>query len=326
MLFLLSIIYPLVAQPIAVLQHQTPAIEVERYLNQSPQAASYIQAYLKQPGKRSELITHLKKGQFYFLDGDLDLAQKHFKMLVDLSYRHDWGQEERKILHFAHLRLAQLSSKSEQKDSYLKQALEFAPDLKMEASIFPPPLQKKYEQLARKMDQNQSVWELPIGADQFEVIVINGVIQNGHTSFVKGTERKVRITFLSNQLLPQTVIGSLSELKDMSLQTEPLLTGTCQSPRWHPSIGFSSDQLVGLFPGCQESRELALPSQQNMESLRSPNKLAQNTSSIWKSKWLWAGVSVIATGLIIQNQQNQRPQSPASEPPSVPVFSNRPNE
>lgn len=309
------------SQVVVIPSSSTPEAELLSHLSQNPQELSFDQAYLTlQKEKRQALLTHLKKAQFAFLEGQIDQAQLEFQKLADLRWNEDWPDREREVIHFSIVRLAQLSQDRQQRLSYLQEALDLDPEIRIDEEVFPPPLVSDYKQILK--DRHFQVWQLPKGAERFERLIINGRSFPGRVSFLRDTNRKVRITFLSKHLKPQTRTVEIQDLANQELEALPLSGQVlnCLTPDWAWPLGEEFEMRL-LASECKERRPLQLPiASQAPQPITTTS--GKSLKRVLRSPWLWAGVSLVATGLLIHHQQQNR-DGASSRPNEIQLYTNQ---
>ncbi len=320
-MILLLLILNLWAEPIAVQSLKSSDFEFETYLNNQPQVKSWIQYYKNQNKvARQSLYRELKKAQFEFISGDLEKSKKYFKNISDLKFQFDWNEEERKVIHFALLRLAQVTQEPLVKNQLLTEAIEFDSSLVMDENLFPPPMVEKFKQL-KKISKTQ-VWSLPKNAAEFDEILVNGKSHKGHTSFLRSAAARLRLTFLSNKYQTITLIQEPQHLESANLVLKPMALGDCDHPNWQMELD-SSQQWLFVDEGCvgesKNPQTLSTVSAQNLEISASNQNSSGSVPQILKSKWLWIGVSILAAGVVVSQNQKQSPQAQSKE---VQVFRN----
>ena len=175
------------------------------------------------PIKLKEL---LQKAQMDFLSPAPETSKKTFQKITHHLHSFDWNQEERKILFYALLRLAQLEKDKQDQKILLQEAAIFSLDLKLDWEIFPPPLAKEY--LA--MQQNLSVTEVFLNKifPLHEVILINGKYYSQQEK-VKLPFGVYRITALSSSYESFSQTLPLSRLISTKIQTKNLVSGDCHN-------------------------------------------------------------------------------------------------
>ncbi len=321
-MFAFLLAFPLWAQVVAVSTPNTNPLDYENHLLQNPSQISFLQHYGKQRKQTSDdLFAKLKRAQFYFLDGQLSLAKESFDEITSMAHSADWGEEERKALHFSFLRKAQLTSNVQTSYKILGQALDFDFEQIIDEQIFPPPLVQQYKNLLKQ--RKSLVFALPSQASKFDQILINGKVQTDVKSFLKIPRQDVRITFLSNTYKPQSFVTNSEQLQNLKISLDPLILGTCESPDWDRNL-FADQKILRIWPGCQNSKSLALPTLSEKLTIRP--EVSSSNFKFLKSKWFWAGVSILATGAIVHHQQKDRSsahQGSEVQTPQVTILSNR---
>ncbi len=85
-----------------------------------------------------------------FLESDLSKAEQTFIAITDLALDNHWTSDVRKSIFQAYFRLAQL--KKTEASSWIKKAIEFAPDLKPDYDITPKNLVQNYDNLVLNIE------------------------------------------------------------------------------------------------------------------------------------------------------------------------------
>lgn len=317
------LVFPLWAQVVAVSTPQTNPLDYENYLLQNPSQISFVQHHHKKQKQASDdLFAKLKRAQFYFLDGQLSLAQQSFAEITNMAHSADWGEKERQALHFSFLREAQLTSNAKTSHKILGRALDFDYEQKVDELVFPPPLVQQYKNLLKQ--RTSQVFPLPSQTVKFDQVLINGKVQMGVKSFLKIPRQDVRITFLSNIYKPQSFVTNTVQLQNLEIPLDPLVLGTCENPDWDKKL-FANQKIMRVWPGCQNSKALALPSLSKDINIKP--EVSSSNFKFLRSKWFWAGVSVMATGAILHHHQQQgrssAPQRAEAQNSQVTVLSNR---
>ena len=181
-----------------------------------------------------ELKEKIKKAQGAYLSGDSSIT--FFKEITDLAYLGDWDEEQRRVILYAFLRLAQLEVNSNKKKALLISAGRFiTEDLSSnypEYSLFPPPLIEELNSLRSKQNSFLVDWKKLF--PRYEILLINGRKMESRTRLNEG---KYRITVLSSFHAPWIQTISLSDLLSQVVKTQPLTVGYCDSlkikPQWN---------------------------------------------------------------------------------------------
>lgn len=112
------------------------------------------------PPRQLELLIQ-KAQEAYFSGEDQGQARAYFEQVAHLKNAHPWESEQKKVIHFSMLRLAQLSVTPETTDFWLKESLSFAPEFSPDPELFPPPLTAKFSELKKLHLQKTAQIDLP---------------------------------------------------------------------------------------------------------------------------------------------------------------------
>ena len=334
-MILLLMVANLWAGEVVIQAEQTPEIVYERYLSENPKSQSFIQYFLsRKPDLSHRLFSDLKSAQFYFLSGDMEQSQKHFRKMAELQHRANWTAKERKSIHYALMRLFQMERDKNKKSDWLRQAIAFDYEKRPDPKLFPPPVVESYENLRAKMPQ--SVWPLPEKADLFDKILINGKTRKVHSGFIRTVGEVQRIQFLSNKYSPVHYVTEPKELKKLSIKLTPLARGNCHGAvlsshfkmtrKWVYVLNdcLSGQGLKGFvgrknYSGLRSGQEtLDLPKDRSFGELQ---PIGEKKSAFYQSKWFWIGLSALVTGFTFHELQNNK-RSPAKPQQEVSVFTN----
>ncbi len=279
---------------------------------------TYAQSQLNQIRKSPRPIhldSLLKKSQMEFLSHDPSRAKKTYQLIVDHLHSFDWNKEERKIILYSLLRLAQLEKDKQKQNLFLHEALTFGFDVNIDLNIFPPPLTKTYLQ----MKKEQKV--LPVALENLfphhELILMNGrpYASEKKISLPYGT---YRITAFSSSHEPWTKIISLSQLISKRVKTKALVGGDCQNVIVEKKLQIANKRakLQALFPNfclsdlSQKKMNKLKTEFENMEiDLQNPNVKKHKK----EQKWLWFGLLLVAgvgtTFFVLSSRDKERANS-----------------
>ena len=190
--------------------------------------------HLKRKTGVFQLKEKIKKAQEAYLSGDN--SRGVFKSIVDVAYLGDWNAEQRRIILYSFLRLAQLESHPVRKKAFLISAGRFiSEDLSSaypEYSLFPPPLIEELNSLRNKQNSFLVDWKMIF--PRYEIVLVNGKKAEAETRLHEG---KYRITVLSSFQAPWIQTIDLSELLSGTFKSESLTSGYCDSlkirPQWN---------------------------------------------------------------------------------------------
>jgi len=312
------LIYPLLAMEVFIQGPGTSEIEFQKELLKSPQAISYSE-YSRKSKTHSEIqiIDDFKKGQFEFLKGSIEESKAIYIKIAERRSENHWSRKTREIIHYCHMRTAQLVKNENERKKWLKLALIFDSSIRPDKKLFPPPLIKKYNSL--KDELSIQIWPLPNKSENFNTLFINGQEIERNSSFIRHRPGVVKISFFSNKNQPAHFVTHLKNLSSLKLPTHPLFQGDCPSASLDVEVA-QKDSIRILDGSCKQmispNHQLASPVLSDTPPATKP---PVGEKRFYKSTWFWVGVSVLAAGLTWHslNQQNQN----APEPPPQPTQS-----
>ena len=168
----------------------------------------------------------LKKSQEEFLSHDPSSALKTYRTVIDHIHSFDWNEEERKIIFYILFRSAQLESNVEKQKLFLHEAMVFGQGLKLDFSLFPPPLMKAY------LNIKKASALVPVNLKKIfpehELVIINGRVYSANRP-VFLPYGVYRVSAFSSSHIPWTKTISLSRLVSQVVHTKPVVSkGNCQ--------------------------------------------------------------------------------------------------
>lgn len=281
-------------------------------------SAEKISAYFLKCDVKKELYEDFKKAQIQFLDGNIEQAKTLFANVAEKKWSCDWTDDERKMISFSFLRLAQLENEGLLQQQWLQDAIDFDDQLKADESIFPPPIVKAFILLQKK--QLPQKITLPNVVKKFSAILRNGRFMNLAQITLQAQPGKARYTLISDSYQVEKVFLTLSELEVLSLEPQPLVFGDCEnfqiaeSLRWLKNISVfhgldcikenhSTEKTLTSIPPKETS---LLASNDEMQSPLKPQ------GSWIQRNALWVGTAIVGSLLIGYhlNRQNE-PQAVA---------------
>ena len=279
--------------------------------NSKPQAISYANYLLKQKrefAKNFQLKQKLLTAQELYLLGEEERAIKSFKQISNLAYQADWDKEDRRILIYSFLRMAQLKDDPENKKALLLLTSDFfASKINKENysdyNLFPPPLMEKLQTIQKKKNNLSINWNKIFPDHEF--ILLNGkkIEKNKILSLPQAI---YKITALSSSHTAWSKNISLSELVRLTIKTQSLTRGSCRNQEILMSAPIKNIKLAPishcpkldiLNASPQIGQELTVSSSLLEESQKETSS-SQNLLSHWPS-WLVIGAGVIALSLAI---------------------------
>ena len=303
------------AKEVVIQGEQVTDIEYHRYVEEKPQRQSYIDYWHSQEGApRAKLLRALKQAQFHFLKGSLEKAKSFFREMADQRFKQHWDLESRKSIHYALLRLAQLELQPAQRRGHLKEALFFDSHIQVNPSLFPPPIVREYQALKENIPLQ--IYPLPQTSDLFSEIIINGKKKGDSSLFFRTHGGRLRISFLSNKYKAIHKVTTAGELEKLHLPASPMATGSCEKPQFN--IKTTGQKFLFYNGQCQS---LPLGEAHNLfqnEQALMDRETSKNPTQWRSSHWVWAGVSILAAGLLWNHlntrnsggQESQRPPTP----------------
>lgn len=272
----------------------------QSYLNTHPSLAA-----------REDLLGAYAEAQKAFLEQSLTQAQAGFENVVKKVGAEDWGATEREVFLLSYLRLAQIDGG--RRDEWLARAIQLGPDVKAEKSLFPPPLFAQLERL-RKESPKMNPGAL-YDSTEWTRILVNGNSCSRHAcAEMPNLPGTVRVTFLSDRWLPQTLFMSLSDLPKAAPERIAWLQGSCGSPVFHAKsqkLGTKSAfwSLNCDQPGLPASSGLNLQPVARApgpDALVLPEPMKEQRTPFYKNKWVWAGVGVVAAVVIASSLSKKK--------------------
>ena len=187
--------------------------------------------YLKKKTKSFQLSEKIKQAQALYLSGNS--STDLFKAITDLAYLGDWDEEQRRIILYAFLRLAQLERNPNRKKAFLISAgnfiIESLTPAYPEHNLFPPPLIKELNNFQNKKNSFVINWKKLF--PHHEILLINGKKMTDKTKLREG---KYRITALSSSHAPWIKTMELSYLLSIKIKPQALTSGHCNTLKIKP--------------------------------------------------------------------------------------------
>lgn len=255
----------------------------------------------------SEEIQKLfERAKFFYLEGSLEKSKEQFEKINALKYIQHWSVGTKKLIHYSLLRLADLAKSKNEKNSYLLQALAFAPEIPPDQTIFAPPLIESYQQLKNRF--NKKFFILPSLSEKFDWIWINGEKQKITSSFIANTDGVKLITLVSPSYWPQTFKLNLNDFKNVTLKIIPTANPNCSSePLSNELKDLGAEIKIYGRLNCNESN---LGQNSNL-------KFESQPKSFWSNKYVWMGLGILATSAAVHLYQKNN-SGPTEQVPQIP--------
>lgn len=274
-----------------------------------------ISNYFLQCEVRSQLNDDLKKAQILFLDGDLQLAKDQFAKVVEKKWSCDWADDERKLISFSFLRLAQMTTNLEAQKNYLYEAIQFDESFLPDEALFPPPLVAVYKTLLQQLPRQKIV--LPDFSKKFSALLRNGRFISLANLTLETQAGKARYTFVSDAYLPEKLFINLTELEALTVEPQPLAYGECESMQVHESLKWQTELHVfyslDCIKGAQTKSSLAvntMGSSSQIKDFATTTTPQMPEPEAPKGTWLrrnglWLGTAIVGSLLVSYHLKNQ---------------------
>ncbi len=296
--------------------------------------SDYAESLSPLPEQVEHLLKIFESAQRHYFSGHDELARASFLEVTKMSPAADWQEVHRQVIFYSFLRLAQMTSQSQDRQNLLEAAISFAPDLLPDNTLFPPPLMSSWKQVHFTLEKRASLISTEEKFPGYDILKING-----HSVDIKTIKSVLlfpgshRISLLSNShpYFSQTLNSSQLEL--LKVDTVALVYGSCDTPGLNGfkdlnlsevSVMYDSDCLrtytgTGwVKPNKQISP--AFTPQQVPGSLLAQTEAPSHPA---KRKLLWLGLSALVLGsayLIYKNAHQAHGQPPADNPlPATPT-------
>ncbi len=281
-----------------------------------------ISNFFLQCDARLQLNEDLKRAQILFLDGDLQQAKDHFSKVVEKKWSCDWADDERKIISFSFLRLAQMTPNLEAQKDYLYEAIQFDESFRPDEAIFPPPLVNSYKTLLQQLPRQKIV--LPTFSKKFTGLLRNGRFLSLANLTLEAQSGKARYTFVSDSYQTEKYFISLTELSALTLEPQPLVYGDCDNMQVHESLKWQTELHVffslNCIKGMQQNSSLAtqsLSSSPQMKELTASTEIPVQDAP--KGSWLqrnglWLGTAIVGSLLVSYHLKNQDKEQQVAVP------------
>ena len=289
---------------------------------------------LLRPGEEhlNRLRKLLEKAQSSWLSGSLKTAKRTFLEITELSLKADWREPQREAIHYAYLRLAQLSKTEKEKDRWIIKAVKTFPDLQADPSLFPPPLFEKFRKTRSHLLASAKSFAPHSQFKNGRYLLINGKrFALTPELKIRLPDSKYRVTILSDLHAPLAKILHRNELESFHPHLPSLANGTCQAPEGaQPFLGVN--QLAVLYSfDCVRIRtgDLWLPLDETQTStmrmsetqkmIAPPTRPKSSNPFQDRKSWMFAGLVALAAGAIIWATQEMNNKGPTNEPVIIPV-------
>ena len=296
---------------------EMPFSEFKAYIESlGPSHKSYAQNLFQQKrneAKAFDLKAKLLKAQQLWLSGTGELATNAFQQITKLALKADWDKEERRIILYSYLRLAQNESDPEKQKALLISASAFAPflinqDNYPDHKYFPPPLIEKLVTLQQNTNKLRLNWKSIF--PYHEIILINGRVLEKQQKIAQAF---YRVTALSSSHQVWSKNINLSDLMNQKIKTKSLSLGPCKNPQ----LANKKLKHVSLLPfsNCPTNQDFVF----HQEFMQTQEDALTEDKKFWtkKSLWIAIGTGVVVLSLIFllhQDKGDEGDKKPNSPP------------
>ena len=280
-------------QPVLPILIRSPQATMTEFLaySKTESVRTYAQYQLDNNRKRPRPISLrevLKQAQEDFLSHEPERSKKSFSLITEHIHAFDWTEEERKIIFYSLLRLAQLERNKQKQKLLLQEAVVFSLDIKLDLQVFPPPLVELYSNIKKQITFISLNLEKVF--PRHEIVLINGKVYP-HTDEIRLPYGMYRVTAFSSSHTSWSQNLSLSRLMTKRVNTFSLVSGSCKEASIN---NFTLKDYRILFPNfciwhsikeqlVQKQKEL------NLADLNKPAKKKQ----WYEEELLWVGAALV---------------------------------
>lgn len=268
-----------------------------------PSHTSYGQDQLREKralAQSFQLKNQLLKAQQLWLSGEGKKAVEAFKRITRRALKADWDEEDRRIILYSFLRIAQSETNKEKRKAVLLSSAGFAsfqikPENYPDHSLFPPPLIEELSLLWEKTNSLSLDWESIF--PQHEIILINGrpIKKNQKAPWPQAF---YRITALSSSHQPWSQNLNLSELTTQKIKTKSLTKGPCANPQ----IQKEQPSNVHILPFSKCPPPATLRFEKKSSQIKE-TAVAKEEKTSAVPPWLILGAGVVILSLVISLSQ-----------------------
>ena len=281
-----------------------------------------ISTYFLRCAEKNQILEDFKKAQILFLDGNLDQAKQQFLLVTERKWSCDWAENERQLVLFSFLRMAQIEQDSARQTQWLTHAVQFDSEWTPDPSVFPPPLIEQFSAVRRQSIAQKIV--LPAFSQKYSALLRNGRFISLAQLSLEAIGGKARYTFVSDTYQIETVFITLSELEQLTLQPQPLVLGDCNNFQVSENLKWVENVSVFFDLKCVKTSQqlLTQSSSTNSDSVAKiapqlqlptmPGDPAPPQKTWIQRNGLWLGTALVGSLLLSYHLKNQeRPQTVA---------------
>lgn len=239
------------AQTVFVSSRQVPEAEFREVLSKTFDGVSLLSVYESahpSADNRKLILRTFEQAQAEYLDRAATAKEK-FLTVSNMALVDDWKDAQRTMIFYSRLRLAQLSDTEDERSSMMNQAIGFAPDMKPDPKLFPPPFIEKFKKAYDLQKSKARVFELDESYDGYQVLKVDGrVFQVREGVKVELFPEQHRVSLLSLSLAYVSTRLTSSQWPAWKPAREAIAQGSCQSPSVHPLTEAADRNVVLVWP------------------------------------------------------------------------------
>lgn len=177
----------------------------------------------------SQLLSNtIKSAQNAWLNGAIGDARKKYMKIMNLAEASDWRPDQREVIQYALMRLAQTALSSDEAKTFLSKAAMLYGDLQPDSTLFPPPLVDQYLEILMEAKASSKTLNLGEKLEGFQVLFIDGrkylLTKDLKVKVSPGTHR---VSIYSDILTPINAQLTLEELEAYQPDRHPISSGSC---------------------------------------------------------------------------------------------------
>jgi hypothetical protein len=257
----------------------------------------------------------IERAQTAWLSKSVEQARLAFHEITRLSLEADWRESQREVLHYSHLRMAQMANLPTEREEWLNKAATLFPDIKPDSSLFPPPLISEYEAKLKAVQMSTVEVEPARSFPQYRYILVNGrrfeITDGLRIALNSGI---YRITAYSDSLPPISEPLSASQLDMFQANPQAIARGSCEMPESARLPSGLGTEVTFLFPdGCLKSlsaagwqKESAIPSALDLKPAPHKSDAGQlpfgdpteKVASDSRHSWMLVAGAALAAGVV----------------------------
>lgn len=304
-------------EPVKSVMVKAPPADLQEFqVHTQLQESTPISQWQRQCSQSDFLRDQLKAAQFHFLNGSLKQAQNIFRKITEIKWGCDWTAEERQAIHYAYMRLTQMSESEPEQIRLLTDALGFDETLQPDTQLIPPPVVELFRKIQAQVGKIQII--TPPLLRKYGSILRNGKVISTQSQFIEALPLRARYTLVSDSFKNETLVITMAELEKLNLNPEPWVRGDCEkytlanelrSVSAPLKIYFNKNCIVDLSAQNSDS-----PSFSEEVLKRHQAEFATEGSLPRRKNWiqrnyLWVGASVIASAILMAQLNKGRDSS-----------------